>query len=108
MLWLSGDVPKISILMEAVAEPLAFLILISYAPVSARFASLIKTPEYSVVVSTDNLEVNTSSFPFFNHSMVGRGSAMIPTLSLILAPALYCTTSRYSGGRSIAGAPGRR
>lgn len=91
--------------MVADAEPKIFLILMSYEPVSRRIASLIRTAEESVLLSTDKVEVATSSFPFLSHSIVGRGLAMSPTFSLTEAPALYWTTSRYSGGRSIAGAP---
>lgn len=75
--------------MVADAEPRTFLILISYEPVCRRAASLIRTAEESVVFSTDMVEVATSSFPSLSHSMVGRGLAMIPTLSLTEAPALY-------------------
>lgn len=75
--------------MEADAEPRTFLILISYVPVLRRVASLIRTAEESVVLSTDKVEEVTSSVPSFNHSMLGRGLAMSPTRSLTEAPALY-------------------
>lgn len=85
--------------------PRTFLILISYVPVLCRDASLIRIPEVSVVLSTDNIELDTNSFSSLYHSIVGKGFARMPTLILIDVPALYCTTSKYSGGKSIAGAP---
>lgn len=91
--------------MTADAEPRTFLILTSYEPESKRVASLISTADESVVLSTERVERCTSSFPSFSHSIVGKGLAMIPMLNFTDDPALYCTTSRYSGGRSMAGAP---
>lgn len=85
--------------------PNKFLVFISYVPVLRRVASLISMADESVVFSIDSCELDTKSFPSFNHSIVGSGLAIIPSLILIEAPALNCTTSRYSGGRSITGAP---
>lgn len=78
----------ISILMVADADPKTFLIFISYEPVSKRVASLIRTAEESVVLSTDTVELVTSSFPSLSHAIVGKGLAIIPTLSLTEDPAL--------------------
>lgn len=91
--------------MVADAEPRAFLIFISYVPVWLRVASLMRRLEESVVLSMDRVVLDTISFPSLYHSIVGRGLARIPTLILTMDPALYFTTSKYSGGRSIAGAP---
>lgn len=99
--------PKINILMEAEAVPNTFLLFISYVPVLSRVASLIRMADESVVLSIDSCELETNSFPSLNHSIVGSGLAIIPSFILTEAPALYCTTSRYSGGRSITGAPKR-
>ena len=91
--------------MEADAEPSTFLILMSYVPVLKRVASLIRILDVSVVLSIDSSELDTSSFPSLHHSIAGKGFARSPTLIFTEAPALYCTISKYSGGRSIAGAP---
>lgn len=99
--------PRINTLMEAEAVPKTFLVFISYVPVFKRVASLIRMAEESVVFSIDRCELVTNSFPSLSHSIVGSGLAIIPSFILIEAPALYCTTSRYSGGRSMTGAPKR-
>lgn len=93
--------------MEAEVVPNTFLVFISYVPVLRRVASLIRMADESVVLSIDSCELDTNSFPSFNHSIVGSGLAIIPSFILTEAPALYCTTSRYSGGRSITGTPKR-
>lgn len=64
-----------------------------------------RMPDESVEFSMDSWALDTNSFPSLSHSIAGKGLAVIPTLILNEAPALYCTTSKYSGGRSITGAP---
>ncbi|KAF3843852.1 hypothetical protein F7725_002701 [Dissostichus mawsoni] len=61
----------------------------SLDPLSKRAASLMRMAVESVVLSTDSLEVSSSSFPSFSHSMLGSSWATMPTRSFTEDPALY-------------------
>lgn len=58
-----------------------------------------------MVFSIDIWALVCTSLPFLNHSIDGMGFPEIPSLSLTEVSALYLTTSVYSGGTSISGAP---